>query len=226
MTLITQNNTSVAGISSQAAATQNPGKEGSVLTSDFETFLQMLTAQAKYQDPLEPIDSSEYAAQLAQFSMVEQQVKGNELLGALGQQMGAGNMASMGGWIGMEVRTTAPAEFNGSPVTLVPNPPAAADEVFLVVRDSKGVEVQRQVIPKSADPVEWAGVSDDQTPFDTAVYSFELESYANDTLLGTSPVESYSRITEVRSEGGTTMLVLEGGTLVFPGDVTALRENS
>lgn len=52
----------------------------SVLSSDFEVFLQMLTAQAEYQDPLEPIDSSEYAAQLAQFSMVEQQVMTNDLM--------------------------------------------------------------------------------------------------------------------------------------------------
>ena len=54
-----------------------------VLSSDFETFLQMLTAQARYQDPLEPIDSSEYASQLAQFSMVEQQVLSNDLLTSL-----------------------------------------------------------------------------------------------------------------------------------------------
>ena len=52
----------------------------SALTSDFDTFLKMLTAQAKYQDPLEPLDSTEYAAQLAQFSMVEQQVQTNEQL--------------------------------------------------------------------------------------------------------------------------------------------------
>ena len=64
--------------STQAAAAvrgnsgADTGSALSAVTSDFETFLNMLTAQAKDQDPLEPIDSTEYAAQLAQFSMVEQ----------------------------------------------------------------------------------------------------------------------------------------------------------
>ncbi len=94
-----------------------PSSENSaVLSSDFETFLQMLTAQAKYQDPLEPIDSSAYAAQLAQFSMVEQQVQSNELLANLAEQLGGSNMAGMANWIGMEARTTEPAFFEGSPI--------------------------------------------------------------------------------------------------------------
>ena len=226
MNTISQNPSALAALASNASSAQQPAEAGAVLSSDFETFLKMLTAQAKYQDPLEPIDSSEYAAQMAQFSMVEQQVKGNELLEALGDQMNAGNMASMGGWIGMEVRSAAPAEFNGAPITLAPNPPAAADEVFLVVRNAEGVEIQRQAVPNSAEPIEWAGVDDDQVPFEVGVYSFELEAFGNDSLISSQPVESYSRITEVRSEGGATMLVLQGGVLVFPGEVTAIRENS
>jgi len=52
-------------------------------------FLQMLTAQAQYRDLLEPIGSSEYAAQLAQFSMVEQQVLTNDTLAEpVGQMTG------------------------------------------------------------------------------------------------------------------------------------------
>ena len=81
-----------------------------VLSSDFETFLKMLTAQARFQDPLEPIDSSEYAAQLAQFSMVEQQVLSNDLLAQLGAQLGNGAIGQMASWIGMEARTSAPAD--------------------------------------------------------------------------------------------------------------------
>ena len=57
-----------------ATTTGTSPSSTSALTSDFETFLKMLTTQARYQDPLEPLDSQEYASQLAQFSMVEQQV--------------------------------------------------------------------------------------------------------------------------------------------------------
>ena len=58
------------------------------IDSDFETFLIMLTTQMKIQDPLNPIDSSDFAVQLATFSSVEQQVKTNDLLASLGQQLG------------------------------------------------------------------------------------------------------------------------------------------
>ena len=44
-----------------------------MINSDFETFLKMLTAQMENQDPLNPIESSDYAVQLATFSGVEQQ---------------------------------------------------------------------------------------------------------------------------------------------------------
>ena len=186
-------------------ASGSPTAGSPVLSSDFETFLKMLTAQAKYQDPLEPIDSSEYAAQLAQFSMVEQQVLSNDLLAALTAQFGSGNMAQMANWIGMEARTTAPVQFDGSPITITPNPVAISDEVFLVVYDSDGQEVQRTSIPVSADPIEWAGVMDDGTPFDAGLYSFEVESRANGELLLTDPAETYARITEARTQGGETL---------------------
>lgn len=38
---------------------------------DKETFLQLLVAQMKYQDPLEPTSNTEYISQYAQFSQVE-----------------------------------------------------------------------------------------------------------------------------------------------------------
>ena len=73
-----------------------------ILSSDFDVFLQMLTAQARYQDPLEPVDSSEYASQLAQFSMVEQQVLTNDLVENLMSALTSSETGNMAQWIGME----------------------------------------------------------------------------------------------------------------------------
>ena len=209
-----------------SASTQSVEKASSVISSDFETFLKMMTTQAKYQDPLEPIDSSEYAAQLAQFSIVEQQVKSNELLSGLAVQMGAGNMASMAGWIGMDALTTAPAYFDGAPVTVEPNPLAAADQMVLVVFDEVGQEVQRTSMAVSAEPIEWAGVQDDGTPFESGLYSFSIESRSNGELMDLTPIETYSRITEARIEAGSAVLVLEGGALITTAQVTGLREGA
>ena len=37
-----------------------------------EEFIKLFLAQLNYQDPLEPVDNSEFLAQLAQFSSLEQ----------------------------------------------------------------------------------------------------------------------------------------------------------
>ncbi len=205
-------------------STVEPGSGAkSVLSSDFETFLKMLTAQAKYQDPLEPLDSSEYASQLAQFSSVEQQVKTNDLLNSMMSQLASSNMAQLSSWIGMEARTTSGAHFDGSPVTIIPSPASAAEEVDLVVFDAAGQEVQRKQLPVSTDPIQWAGVKGDGTPFAEGIYSFKVESRTNGKVVSTTAAEAYSKVTEVRTEGNGTVLILEGGTPVPASSVSALR---
>jgi len=193
------------------------------ISSDFETFLKMLTAQMENQDPLNPIESSDYAVQLATFSGVEQQVRSNELLEQLGQKMGLMGMAQLAGWVGMEARAPTPGYFSGSPMTLAPGQVAGADLAVLVVRDANGVEVNRGEVPTPARAMEWAGVGADGTPLAPGVYSFELESYGNGDLLSVDPVEVYSRVTEARNEGGETVLILEGGFKVPASSVNALR---
>jgi flagellar basal-body rod modification protein FlgD len=53
------------------------------LSSDIESFLQLLTTQLKYQDPLSPMDSSQFTSQLAQFATVEQGINTNSNLESL-----------------------------------------------------------------------------------------------------------------------------------------------
>ncbi len=51
-----------------------------------DSFLQMLVAQLRNQDPTNPLDSSQFAAQLAQFNSVEQLINLNERFEAMAQQ--------------------------------------------------------------------------------------------------------------------------------------------
>ncbi|MCV2878847.1 flagellar hook assembly protein FlgD [Sedimentimonas flavescens] len=215
--------TSVAPVTSTpttSTATQSKG----ALTSDFQTFLKMLTVQMQNQDPLNPIESSDYAVQLATFSGVEQQVQTNTLLQALAAQLGVAGMAEMAGWVGMEARVAAPARFDGAPITLAPNPAVGADQAVLVAYDASGAEVTRQTIAASAETLDWAGTDANGAPLPAGNYSFRLESYNNGTLISTDTVEVYSRIVEAQGTGNGTMLVLEGGATVAASDVTALRE--
>ena len=57
------------------SATTGTGTSGTSTTLstglDKDAFLQLLVAQLKYQDPTKPVDSSEFLAQTAQFTLVE-----------------------------------------------------------------------------------------------------------------------------------------------------------
>lgn len=201
-----------------------PSDPSGVLGSDFEVFLQMLTAQAQYQDPLEPMDNSEYAAQLAQFSMVEQQVMTNDLMEQLMTTLGANNMSSAANWIGMEALVQGPVQYDGTPVTISPNPPITADQVDLIVSNAQGKEVQRIQIPTSSDPFSWTGLNASGNPLPNGEYTFEIESSAQGEVLITEPALSYARVTEARIEEGETLLVLESGYMITANNVAGLRE--
>jgi flagellar basal-body rod modification protein FlgD len=47
---------------------------------DYQTFLKLLVTEMKNQDPTKPMESTEYVAQLANFSNVEQNVRTNAKL--------------------------------------------------------------------------------------------------------------------------------------------------
>ena len=69
------------GANTQQFNSAAPRSQGSTL--DHETFLQLLVTQMKTQDPTKPMESTEYVAQLATFSQVEQSVQLNNKLDSL-----------------------------------------------------------------------------------------------------------------------------------------------
>lgn len=58
------------GTAKEKTSTEKQSTGGSSLDKD--AFLQLLVAQMKYQDPLEPTNNTEYVAQLATFSQLEE----------------------------------------------------------------------------------------------------------------------------------------------------------
>ena len=213
--------TSVITAAGTTASAQTSAKP--LISSDFDTFLKMLTAQMQNQDPLNPIDSTDYATQLATFSGVEQQARTNELLASLGGQMALLGMSQLAGWVGQEARANAPVWMDGDPVTMQLTPAIGADRAVLVVRDASGALVNREEVPNEAGLYDWLGGDASGDPLPDAAYSLSLESYSGDILLGESPVESYARIVEARNGPAGAMLVLEGGIEVLSTNITALR---
>ncbi|MGB4827877.1 MAG: flagellar hook capping FlgD N-terminal domain-containing protein [Paracoccaceae bacterium] len=191
--------------------------------TDFNTFLRMLTVQMQNQDPLNPIDSTDYAVQLATFSGVEQQTKTNQLLEAMASQFSLMGMSQLAGWVGQEARAAAPVWFSGEPVTLSPNPVYSADRAVLVVRNAAGNTVSREDIPVSSEPYAWFGGDAQGDPLPDGKYTLSLESWRDGEVLQEDPVEYYGRVIEARGGSGGVRLVFEGGIEVAATDITALR---
>ncbi|HSX74750.1 MAG TPA: flagellar hook assembly protein FlgD [Shinella sp.] len=62
------------------------GTDEKSATINYESFLKLLVAQMKNQDPTEPMDATQQMAQLATFSQVEQTIKTNKNLESLLQR--------------------------------------------------------------------------------------------------------------------------------------------
>jgi flagellar basal-body rod modification protein FlgD len=80
---------SVAKVATQTASSESTADEvaqsAANLAADeqseqFDTFLNLLTAQIQNQDPLAPIDSTQFVEQLATFSNLELQATTNQIL--------------------------------------------------------------------------------------------------------------------------------------------------
>lgn len=115
-------NATVANATTTISAATNSDTSTST-GAEFDTFLKMLTAQLKNQDPLNPMEGTDFAVQLATFSGVEQQTQTNKLLNQLVTQLGnGGGLGQTANWIGKEARTTEPVWFGDTALTLDVNP--------------------------------------------------------------------------------------------------------
>lgn len=76
MTEVTSTTSTTYAAAAQSATTSAMAKA----TVDYESFLTLLVAELKNQDPTEPVDTTQYIAQLASFSNVEQNIQTNDKL--------------------------------------------------------------------------------------------------------------------------------------------------
>lgn len=211
-----------------AAAAPQPGESApqtgtTTLSSDFETFIKMLTVQMQNQDPLNPMESSEFAVQLATFSSVEQQVQTNALLTTLNSQIGALGVAQLSGWVGMEARVEMPVVFDGTPVPATLRTDPLADAAELVVRDAQGAVVSRRSVSPEGGETLWAGTDSFGNPLPAGTYTLTVESYAAGEPIAEHPAEIHTTIVEARNDSGEPVLIMEDGQAVTADRVLGLR---
>ncbi len=219
----TTSTTPVGTTTTAQTTSNNTATSTATISSDFETFLRMLTVQVENQDPLDPVDSNDYATQLATFSSVEQQVLTNDLLTGISDQMGLESLQQASGWIGMEALARAPVRFDGDPITVRPEILPDADRADLVVRDESDTIIRRITLDLDADSVTWDGLNDDGTAAAPGNYRFEVESYEDQILMDSQLALAFNRIEEVRREGSITLVRLSDGSELDAGQIDGLR---
>jgi flagellar basal-body rod modification protein FlgD len=75
--------TSATSTTTTTSSSSTAGKAAEKASIDYDSFLKLLIAQMKNQDPTDPMDASEQIAQLATFSQVEQSIQMNSNLETL-----------------------------------------------------------------------------------------------------------------------------------------------
>ncbi|MBL0370698.1 flagellar hook assembly protein FlgD [Rhizobium sp. KVB221] len=109
-------------------------KDTSTATLNYDSFLKLLIAQMKNQDPTDPVDASEQMSQLASFSNVEQSIKTNAHLESLIQETTLSQATSL---IGKEVTSV-----DGKTSGIVASVEINADGLTATLDNGKTVVIQ------------------------------------------------------------------------------------
>src|SRR5262245_6719565 len=109
------------------------------LSDNYDTFLVLLTAQLQNQDPLAPMDSTQFTQQLVQFSQVEQQIRTNEQLESLVGHYQAASAGAALSYLGRDAIIAADETYlAGGVANWAYKLPEAAQSLTLQVRDASG----------------------------------------------------------------------------------------
>ena len=200
----------------------NPSQP-SPLSSDFNAFLNMLTTQLKHQDPLNPVDSADYAMQLAAFSTVEQQVLLNQKMDVLQNNLHQNTLASLSNWMGKTVKLPGSFTYSGGEVTALITPPTGSEKTDFIVQDAAGAEIFRHRLGAQDQEFAWAGTTSKGAVAPVGHYNFALEGFAKDQSLGISKLASLQTIEEISQPADDILVTLGNGQTLPWKNLTGLR---
>lgn len=148
------NNTQTKQLTSQETTTDDAKKTA----GDYEDFLMLLTAQLKNQDPLQPLDSTTFVSQLAQFSNVEQQVKMNQKLDGLVASLTNSDFSEASNFLGKYVSAEGGKTYVKDSDTQTPfsyKTDENTKSVNAIITDRFGKEVKKISLPLAPNGVDW-----------------------------------------------------------------------
>jgi flagellar basal-body rod modification protein FlgD len=195
------------------------------LSQDYSTFLTMLTTQLQNQDPLSPMDSSQFTQQLVAFSSVEQQISANQKLDELISVQKLGGATTVLGYIGKEV------EVPGNRTRLVGDDAKfsytmsdTSEKVTITIRDKSGQIVRTMDGNKSLGrhEVVWDGKNDGGIELPKGTYAMYVTSTTSDGTTVNVPTSTIGTVTAIETTPTGAVLSING-LQVDAAYITAIR---
>lgn len=195
------------------------------LADNFEMFLTLLTQQMKNQDPLNPLDSTQFVNQLVDFSSVEQQIAQNQNLESLLILQSAAAQANSVGYIGRVAMADTPQAYlqNGSAeweYTL----PSDAESMSLVVKDGDRIVARADGETTSGTHTfQWDGTDGAGSDLEDGVYTLEITAVDADGESLQTEIRAAGRVTGVDMSGNEVQVQM--GQISVPlSSILSVRE--
>jgi flagellar basal-body rod modification protein FlgD len=191
---------------------------GSGVAGDMQSFLRLLVAQLQNQDPLAPVDSTQFVTQLAMFAQAEQGVNTNRkldtIVGMVQGQMLSGSAHLIGTSVMVPSDTVA---FDGtSPIRLSYTVPSDSDAVRVEIVDATG-RVVRSVEGAAAPGLyddAWDGRTDDGAMAPAGTYTVRVTADVGGDGGATVPqaldTTVMGRVNEIRVRDNGVVAVVAG----------------
>jgi flagellar basal-body rod modification protein FlgD len=203
--------TPVTGTSSSTTAASGSNSAMAQLSSNFSTFLTLLTTQLKNQDPTSPMDSNQFTQQLVQFSQVEQQINTNDNLKSLIAQ-GASQAGAMAtSYLGRSVSVTnGQASLSDGAANWTYNLGATAAATTLTVTNASNqvVWTGKGETASGNHAFAWDGKDNNGNALSDGAYKLTVtakDSASNDV---TTAVASAGVVSQIDMSGSAPLLVI------------------
>lgn len=196
----------------QSNTPTTPASGQQVLGKD--DFLKLLVAQLSAQDPLNPMDSTEFTAQLAQFSALEQMTNVNSALQDLIKAQQAMGNSSMIGLIGklVDVPGNAFEHTQGDIKNLTYALSAEADSTKVEIYNSAGILVKTLNGPgaEGSNLVAWNGLDNQGNSVSSGIYTFKILANTAEGKQVSATTFTSGLVTDVLFEDSAAFAVVNG----------------